>query len=759
MKLKESIFKKYRWISLGLILSLTILFGSNLGNAKFEFNFEKLFPSSDPETVYFNEFRKKFSPENDQVSIVIERNKGVFDKKFITDVSTLIKALEKTTHVQYVIGLPTQKELLISPLGKYSATPYFNLDNFDKVQDSIRIFENPEFLKTLISENAKSISIFVKYTDYLPIAKASELINNIKNKIEPYKFDKVRFFGKAYSQKYIVETMSAEMRLFLSLSAVLVVIFLLVIFRSIWGILIPQVVLFLTLVWLIGALGLFEQKINILLTVMPSIIFVVSMSDVIHLVSSYLDISRNEKNKFIAIQKALEEVFYATMLTSITTAIGFFSLCVVPIEPIKVFGVVMGFGVLIAFVLTFGLLPILFYWFPGSAQKKQKSKKDFWKILLSNNFIPLLRFRKPVIIIWIGLLIIGLYGGSKLISNNYILDDLSSTDPYAIDLKYIDDNYGGSRSFVMTLELKDTTSDFWNELVLKELDTVQNFIEENYEMTVRTSLVNVVKSLNHSLKNGSPPVFQIPKSKRVLLQIKELLITKKSGICVDDFIDASETTTQIIGAVKDAGRIIFEKRNKKLRAFLTSRKNSLLDAKITGTAYLLDKNMGFLVSNMILGLAISIFIVSILMGFVFKSINMALLSLIPNLIPLILIGGVMGYASIDLKMSTVIIFSIAFGIVVDDTIHFLGKYRLELNKGKHPIYALKQSYVTTGKAMIVTTILLCSGFVIMIFSSFLGTFYLGTLLTITLFIALIADLTLLPILVLILYKPKKIILK
>jgi predicted RND superfamily exporter protein len=170
---------------------------------------------------------------------------------------------------------------------------------------------------------------------------------------------------------------------------------------------------------------------------------------------------------------------------------------------------------------------------------------------------------------------------------------------------------------------------------------------------------------------------------------------------------------------------------------------------------LLDKNMGYLVYSMLLGLGISVLMVALIMGIVFKSIKMAFLSLIPNLIPLVIIGGIMGYMGIELKMSNVLIFSIAFGIVVDDTIHFLGKFNIELQRGSSSLYALKRSYLTTGKAMILTTAVLCSGFIIMIFSSFMGTFYLGFLLSSVLFIALLADLTLLPILLALFYKKPK----
>ncbi|MGB2467278.1 MAG: MMPL family transporter, partial [Crocinitomicaceae bacterium] len=175
----------------------------------------------------------------------------------------------------------------------------------------------------------------------------------------------------------------------------------------------------------------------------------------------------------------------------------------------------------------------------------------------------------------------------------------------------------------------------------------------------------------------------------------------------------------------------------------------------TGSAFLLDKNIRYLSNSLIYGLLLSIGVVSVIMGFVFKSIRMVIISIIPNTIPLIFIAAVMGYLGIEVKTSTSIIFTIAFGIAVDDTIHLLGKFKFELMKGKSVRDALKHAFVVTGKAMILTTLVLCSGFLLLLFSTFMGTFNMGLLLSMTLFIALILDLTLLPLLIYTFYRSPK----
>lgn len=183
--------------------------------------------------------------------------------------------------------------------------------------------------------------------------------------------------------------------------------------------------------------------------------------------------------------------------------------------------------------------------------------------------------------------------------------------------------------------------------------------------------------------------------------------------------------------------------------------DEFFDFQITGTAHLLDKNMRYLSTSLIQGLSFSVLIVALIIGFIYRSFSILAISIITNMIPLIFVAGLMGYFGINLKTSTAIVFTIAFGIAVDDTIHYLGKFKYELMKGKDKLYALKRSYLTTGKAMILTTLILCGGFFLLILSSFQGTFYMGLMLCLTLLVALIADITLLPVLLLLFYRDTK----
>lgn len=715
-------------------------------------DFEKLFPNEDPETEYYKEFRATFNSENDYLLFIIERKQGIFDAEFLTKVDSFSKDIESIKNINAVTSVTSQKELRIYSSGARIQMPYFDAKNFDAGRDSTRIYQKEELVGSLVSEDAKSLCVFIKHSDFLSMPDAKILIDDLNSVSDKYQFQSTTTFGRSYAQNYVMKKMSSEMILFLILSAILIIVFLFITFRSIWGILIPQIVVFGSMIWLLGGMGLFNQPINILLTVMPSIMFVVSMSDVIHLVSRYLDALREEDSNYAAIMTAIKEVGLATMLTSLTTAIGFFSLYFIPIEPFQKFGVIMGCGVLIAFVLTFTILPILFYWFPGPKKLELKTSVSIWSKKLTTWFEVVIRNPKRILLSTLGMVLISGLGISMLNSNNYMMDDLPPKDPLKQDLKFISSQYGGTRPFTITVELTDTSKDIWDLNTLTKIDTIHSYLEEKHGVRVRSSLITALKVMNRGAHLGDAKFYELPTSQKRLNSFKKALKIANEGELIHVFMDSTERTLQINGFLDDVGNDEISTRNSALNNFIEDQNTTGIKYRLTGTAHLVDKNLRSLVHNMILGLTISIFIIALILGFVFRSIKIALISLVPNLLPLVVLAGIMGFMGIEIKMSTGIVFSIAFGIVVDDTIHFLGKFKHELNKGKQTIDALRTAYVTTGKAMILTTLILCAGFCLMIFSCFMGTFYLGFLLTLVLLLALISDLTVLPILLLLFYK-------
>ncbi len=756
-KVGENKFRLLIKIAIAVLIVLCFVFGYGASRIKVEYDFEKFFPLNDKETDFFQEHRNKFESDNDFVLLSIENKPTVFEKSFLLKIKELQAKIDKEKLVKFTRSIVTEKELYIFPGGSGTASrPYIDFEKDRLIQDEKDLMENEEMINTLIAKDKKSLCIFVRHSDFLSKAGCDSLVMSLTSLTDSYAFDKVRIAGRSVGQKFYIDKMSYEMVLFMVLSYILVIVFLFIAFRSLWGILMPQLVILGTLFWVVGFIGLYGEPVSIVMTVLPCIVFVVAMSDVIHLLSRYLDAFRTGIGKYESIKMTIREVGMATFLTSLTTAIGFFSLMFISVQPIQVFGAIAGFGVLIAFVLTFVLLPIIIYLAPDPSFLKKSDSDPFWKKKLASWFLSVLRKPKPILLLYLVFSIICVFGMLKLESNNFLMDEISQKEPIKQDFNFLDEHYGGIRPFELSASLKDTTESFWSLEVLKEIEQVENYIEKIYGAGIRSSLVKAVKVMNRSIHAGRTDYYALPTKKSDLRTFKRGLDLVGGGTLKNVFLDSTEHFARISGNIPDWGNKEISKRNLAFQNFLkTEMKDSKLHFQLTGTAHLLDKNINYLSVSLVKGISLSVILVALIMGLLYRSFSMVLISIIPNLIPLIFVAAIMGYFGINLKTSTAIVFTIAFGIAVDDTIHFLGKFKFEMMKGRSKLYALKRSYLTTGKAMIITTFILCAGFILLVFSSFLGTAIMGLLLCLTLFLALIVDLTLLPILLLLFYKNPK----
>jgi predicted RND superfamily exporter protein len=510
----------------------------------------------------------------------------------------------------------------------------------------------------------------------------------------------------------------------------------------------------MSVIWVLGFMVVFNEPINVILSILPSIMFVVTMSYVIHLVSRYLDYLRAGMTKYDAISISLREVGLATFLNSFTTAVGFITLVFINLQPIQSFGIVTGIGVTIAFILTIVVLPLSFYVFPSPKKITETTDPPYWNKFLRKLFVKIVHQRKLVIIIFAILTVIFGLLTFKLEVNNYMLDDLKSSEPIKQDFNFLDKHYGGIRPLEYAIHIKGD-NDCWDLEVLQELTKIEDYLVDNYKAKINVSLITFIKVLNQSSHLGNPEYFKLPETQREIRKLRRPIKFAEKGELFKVVVDSTQKNMRISANTPDWGNKKATLENKKFEKFLAKNINpNLISVKYTGTAFLLDKNISYLSMNLVEGILVSVSIIVIMMLIIYRSWKLVLLSVIPNIIPLIVLSGMMGLMHVDLKISTSVIFTISLGIAFDDTIQFLAKFKIELDKGKSKVYAIKTAYLVTGKGMILSSLIVCSGFLTLLFSSFLGTFMMGFMISITLFVALIADITLLPVLILVFYKPK-----
>ena len=724
----------------------------NLQFLSLDYNFENFFPENDEETVFFKEHRERFASDNDFLLVAVKNNDGVFRKDFLLELENLLADLDTVTHVDTVLSLTRMNKLFVNDFGKWKV-PYINYDNLDSLQnDSIWISKTPDVYGSLISKDCKTLSIFVKHQDYLSkegCAAISESVNNIKSL---YDFDEMHIAGRSVGQIYYVALMQSELKFFMVTSLVLLLVFLILAFRSWWGILLPVTVVVASVIWILGIMAMLQKPLNLVLTVLPTIIFIVGMSDVIHIVSKYLEELRKGKPKFEALKITIKEVGMATLLTSVTTAVGFLTLYFSRVVPIKDFGVYVAMGVMITFVLSFLVLPSMFALIPTPSRSKKKSEATFWTKVLRRSFLWTIHNQVKVVSIS-GIILIGSFVGlSALEVNNFLLEDLKENDPLNKSFMFFDEHFSGARPMELSIECKEGS--ILTPSNLRELDSLERLLVSIYPNESFGSVLTVIKSLNRVLNGGSNLQYKLPEADKELRKITSRLKKQIPQELLKQYLTADEKYARFSSTVPDLGGNQYRALN---NSFAEKREGQFPQFNIhhTGTAHLIDKNNQYLSTSMVLSLLIAFAVIAGIVGFIFRSLKMVLISLIPNVFPLVMIAGIMGVADIDIKVSTAILFTIAFGIAVDDTIHFISKLKLEINKGASLVFALRRTYMSTGRALVLTTAILSAGFLTLIFSNFLGTLYLGLLVSLTLFFALVADLFLLPILILWFYKIPK----
>lgn len=735
-------------IVLALLTVGSLYLVSQLG---FDYNFENFFPQNDPDTEYYKYFRDRFETDNDFAVIGLLNEEGVFDYDFLQRTDSLAKELRKIEYVEEVLSPTELPDLIRDPLlGQIFTRKLLRWEEPENyAADSARIFQRKELVGSLFSQDGKAILLQLRHKEFLHKEGCDSLARNLKKALSHAGFDEAHVVGRAVGQEYYIRLMQTELIIFVSLSIVLVIVFLILAFRSFWGVWVPITVVLLSIIWTLAFMKICGKQIDLMLTILPTILFVVGMSDVVHIITRYFEALRTGEAKIPALLGTFKEIGLATFLTSLTTAVGFLTLLTSPIQPLYEFGIYAAAGVFIAYLLAFSLLPAVLVLSSPPSYARINPRAVIWNRILHSSFLWLLGNQRKVISIGIVILAISLYGMSYIRVNNFLLEDLREGDELRQEFEFFADKFAGARPFEMSVRVLDTSKSTLHPQVLRELDKIGTYLEEQYGVGNIISPATLIKSAHRTWMGGSEEYFRLPEDSLLSGTLVKTLKRKPLSETFRLFVDEDEKLLRITGKVADEGSEVFIEKNKSFYRWASEQlQPGLLELKITGTAHLIDNNNKELSLNLLSGLGIAFIVIALIAGLMFRSFKMIVIALIPNILPLLMIGGLIGYMGVDIKVSTSIIFTIAFGIAVDDTIHFLSKFRLQLLEGKPLLYALKRTYISTGKAIVVTSLILCGGFLTLIASDFLSTFYIGLYISLTLLFALLSDLFLLPLLIL-----------
>lgn len=715
-------------------------------HVRINFSFDKFFPDQDEDVRFFKSYEQWF-PQNDQILYLALKSPeaSVFSIAFLERVSALQDSIQNIVFVDSLVSMLTLPDVKRSAIG-FSAKPLIQIGSIEKLKKGrLKLLKDPLLRTAFVSKDEQWTSLFISLDkSILDGASRDDTYDAIKRLTEAAGFE-FKISGVPGIRTEYVRKVTYELILFVSLSLVLILLFLYLTFKSWWGIVLPVMGVIFPVIWLIGFMGWLNIELDLLTTLLPSLLFIVGTSDIIHLLAKYIQEIRKGRKKVKALYITIKEMGWITFLTSFSTAVSLASLQTSALLPIRIFGLYASLGVILAFIITFLLLPALLMYIPETTIRKSDRKRAIsipWDNLLNKIFE--LGSRKGKLIFTFAILIsgIGLYGTTRISRDIKLLDDVGEGDPIRQQLNFFETEFTGVRNLEMAIEPKPGT-ELHSIAFLKEIEKIETFIEKTGACHAIISLPDFYRRANYIWHFNRDQYNILPHDTAFIREVQQLSVGSEP---YQNLVRMDEGLTRISARMRDLGSDSMAIFAARLAAFTNRHTDTTLYTyRLTGTAVLFEKNNEYLTSGIFTSLLLSAVIIALAMGTLFRSWQMLLIAFIPNLLPILVLGGIMGFFGISLKASTVIVIALAFGIAFDDTIHFLGRLKIELKRGgadKKEI--IRNTLLACGEGLILTTFVLSAGFLLLIASDFGGTFYVGLFCCITLTFALIADLLILP---------------
>ncbi|MEM7373931.1 MAG: MMPL family transporter [Bacteroidota bacterium] len=738
--------------SLLLLIAIgTVLFAIGITSLRINFSFEDFYTKDDEEFVYYAAFQDLFyEDQNYMIYLALQSpSEDIFDLDFLQKSDAVFEQIGALAGIDSLISgtrFPQIKRRGLS----FSSQPYLQFESEEAIAASQdRISEDSSMIGLFITRDKQYICGYVfidqeifdkRERDYL----SEKILSTLDESGYEYIVSGIPFIRTRY-----VEVIGQELAIFLSLSVVLILSILFLTYRNFWGVMIPTAAILISLVWILGLMGATGKSINLISNLMIPIIFVVGTSDVVHLITKYLRQVRSGISREEAMQVTLKEIGMALFLTSLTTSIGFASLLISRIPPIRDFGLYAAMGVMFTFLISIVLLPnALLYFRPDHfIQPKSLDANPVWDRWMDAIYEFTKHHAKLIALAFAGILIASGILIFYIPTDTYLIEDIGKNDPIRKSMEFFEEQSYGLRPFEMGIHVKQEGQQITDQAILVEIDKMEKWLDAQVDFSPFLSPASIVREANYLSHFSRERHRRIPQKQEEIDELLGLAQINGGQELIRRVVSEDGKTGRISSRIPDMGTDAFQTLYTRLDSFVqVSCDTTLFRYRATGHAYLTEHNLQYIRRSLLGGLGIAFVIVGIIMGLLFRSWKILLISMLPNVIPLILTGGVMGLFGITLTASTALVFVIAFGIAVDDTIHFLTRYRLEMQKGNSIEEAIRNTLHGTGKAMMITSLILMSGFAILLTSSFGGTWATGMFTALTIVFALLADLVLLPIL-------------
>ena len=744
-----------RFLIIGAIVLVTLFLSSQWQYMRFTFTEANLLPSTHPENIQYDSFVKTFGEEGNLIVIALKEEQ-FFEPKIFEKWIVLNRKIDSFQEVDFTLSTNNVQELVKDEkLKSFVLKSVFDIEDYElsdieKFKQKL-LLELPFYKNILYDSDGQTIQSAI-YLD-------KNIVNTIQRKDFIFKtfiplintFEKdtgldVKISGMPYIRTLNAQNIVDEIGVFVLSAMLLTSLIFFLFFRSFRATFISMFVVMIGVMWAFGILGLLRYEITLLSALIPPLIIVIGVPNCIFLINKYQQEVAKHGNMIKSLQRVIMKIGNATLMTNLTTASGFATLILTDSKVLKEFGIVASINIIAIFLLSLLIIPIAYSFMSQPSKKHLKHLNS----LYLKRFVKWMEDRVKhnrinVYVISIFSLVMGVIGIYQINISGSIIEDMPKKSEFFKDILFFDAEFNGIVPIEIIVDSR-RKGGATRLSTLKRIDKLEQYIEDIPELSTPISSVSGVKFIKQAYYNGNPNYYKLPTSQENSFIASYLKNVEDSKGLMQNYVDSTAQFNRVTTFMKDIPTDRIEKIEDDLlkeinRIFPPERYH----VKLTGKTLLYLKGTHYLIRNLIISLSLAILLIAVFMAYMFRSFKMIVISLIPNLLPLIITAGVMGFSGIPLKPSTILVFSIAFGISVDDTIHFLAKYRQELIANKWKIktsvyIALRE----TAVSMFYTSIVLFFGFAVFMSSNFGGTVALGGLVSVTLLFAMLANLILLP---------------
>ncbi len=742
-------------ITLLVILGLiTVFMGYQAQNIEMSYTYSSLLPKDDSTFIEYETFLEKFGSEGNLIVLGIQ-NERFFKLKNFDKWQGLCKELKSIEGVTSVVSVgqaynlnknTNEKRFEVHPIFPDTVKYQAELDSLHAILTSLPFYKN---LLYNPEKDAYLLAITINDSILMSSARVA-LLNSIKGVGSKYENEsgiKVHYSGLPYIRVSMAEMIKKELNMFILLALFVTALIIFLFFRSFKVVLYSMLVVGVSVVWALGIQAMFGYKITILTGMIPPLLIVIGIPNTVFLLNKYHQEYRGHGNQIKSLQRVIQKIGNATFMTNVTTALGFGTFIFTSSQILVEFGVVASINIMGIFIISILLIPIIFSFLAPPEEKYTKHlDRQFINRVLDQIVRISLNYRRLVYIFTAIVLVAAIFGIARIKTTGYMLDDVPHDNPLYLDLKFFEDNFSGLMPLEIVIDTKKPNG-VLRASTLKKMDQLEQELYAFDEVSKPVSLIQVVKFAKQAFYNGNEKYYTIPSNeeRNFILSYVAKGGSSQNNL-IRSFIDSTKQVARISFRMKDIGTTKMDELDKKIREKVVEVfPSDQYKVSITGGSVIFFKGTSYLIKNLMLSVLLAIGGIAIFMAIMFNSKRMVIVSLIPNIIPLLLTAALMGYFGISIKPSTILVFSIAFGISVDGTIHFLSKYRQELGATNWSIRAaVVLAIKETGVSMVYTAIILFFGFGIFSTSQFGGTVALGALVAFTLLIAVFSNLIILP---------------